>query len=79
MSILWTEDPGGLQSTGSQRVKCDWARVWKCIAEGWGKGRLLGGGDILAESWGACIEVDQVKREIKFPSRGEQQIWKAGV
>ena len=21
--ILWTEDPGGLQSTGSQRVGCD--------------------------------------------------------
>ena len=23
--ILWTEEPGGLQSMGSQRVQCEWA------------------------------------------------------
>ena len=30
-SILWTEEPGGLQPTGSQRVGCDWsdlAHTW---------------------------------------------------
>ena len=23
-NILWMEEPGGLQSMGSQRVECDW-------------------------------------------------------
>ena len=27
--ILWTEEPSGLQSTGSQRVGQDGARVWE--------------------------------------------------
>ena len=26
--IPWTEEPGGLQSTGSQRVRHDWARMY---------------------------------------------------
>ena len=26
--IPWTEEPGGLQSTGSQRVGHDWAQTW---------------------------------------------------
>ena len=26
--IPWTEEPGGLQSTGSQRVGYDWARAY---------------------------------------------------
>ena len=26
----WTEEPGGLQSTGSQRVRCNWAMKHSC-------------------------------------------------
>ena len=30
--IPWTEEPGGLQSTGSQRVRHDWAEVADCTS-----------------------------------------------
>ena len=36
--IPWMEDPGGLQSIGSQRVRYDWARM----VEGW-RGHRAGG------------------------------------
>ena len=26
--VLWTEEPGGLQSVGSQRVRHDWLAGW---------------------------------------------------
>ena len=29
--ITWTEDPGGLQSTGSQRVGHNWAHTCECL------------------------------------------------
>ena len=28
--VSWTEEPGGLQATGSQRVRHDWAIEWAC-------------------------------------------------
>ena len=28
--ILWTEETGGTQSTGSQRVRCDWEPLLDC-------------------------------------------------
>ena len=49
MSILWTEDPGGLQSTGSQRVEYG-SECVEAYSRGMGQGRLLRGCDILAES-----------------------------
>ena len=31
--IPWTEEPGGLQSTGSQRVECDWLTRADCVED----------------------------------------------
>jgi len=28
--ILWIEEPGGLQSMGSQRVRYDWTTIYTC-------------------------------------------------
>ena len=32
--IPWTEEPGGLQSMGSQRVACSWAHSSVCVGGG---------------------------------------------
>ena len=31
--IPWTEEPGGLQSTGSQRVRCDWSDLAAAVTK----------------------------------------------
>ena len=36
-AIPWTEEPGGLQSTGSQRVRCDWVTNTFTSLLGWGE------------------------------------------
>ena len=59
--IPWTEEPGGLQSTGSQRVRRDWAtslslvKTTKYFCYGFGKWRIL---SFLPWSWSAvCVRV----------------------
>ena len=39
--IPWTEESGGLQSMGSQRVRCGWSDLALMCAEGW-TNRALG-------------------------------------
>ena len=48
--IPWTEEPGGLQSMGSQRVRCGWSDLALMCAEGWTNralGRWLAGGSSM--------------------------------
>ena len=45
--IPWTEEPGGLQSTGSQRVRHDWSNLSCNLLEAWADVCMLGGwGDL---------------------------------
>ena len=43
--IPWTEEPGGLQSRGSQRVRHDWATEHKVVTE-WVTARVMGNGGV---------------------------------
>ena len=48
--IPWTEEPGRLQSMGSQRVGHDWATsLWLCPI--WGAWKSTGRDDVQVENW----------------------------
>ena len=55
--ILWTEEPGGLQSIGSQRARHDWnSWAWGLIvvttrASQWAEKISLGRGSLLKTTW----------------------------
>ena len=54
--IPWTDELGGLQSMGSQRVKHDWVRAYKHGSQkpkkGWQTGLLL---EVLGENPFTCV------------------------
>ena len=55
--ILWTEEPGGLQSTGSQRVGHDWVTDTRAVTEGQcSEGRVRASWG-LTGLWGICLKI----------------------
>ena len=83
----WTEDPGGLQSVGSQRVRQDWAtntlpfihfKFWcfrlKCEEKlGWG--RQLSWNGILGREVTFWPWVHLVKQMFSFQAEVEEFLW----
>ena len=63
--ILWTEEPGGLQSMGSQRVEQDWRKFWKRWKH--------------QTTWPASWEIwMQVKKQQLEPDMEQQTGYKSG-
>ena len=56
--IPWTEEPGGLQSMGLQRVRPDWSNLERMQAPGDGEGQ----GSLACCSWWGNKESDMTER-----------------
>ena len=70
--IPWTEEPGGLQSMGSQRVRCNWAtnmppthtyiRVCVCVCV-----CICVWGVCIKAAWSVCFRLSPMWDIYKFP------------
>ena len=76
--IPWTEEPGGLQSTGSLRVRHDWATSLSCIGEGNGNPRqcsYLENPRDRGAWWAAIYGVAQSRIRLKRLSSSSSPCW----